>query len=157
MSRATSAGQALNSTGLVHGEGIDPRFAEWLPAPSVDVHFKRIPEGAENLGLRHAKTTNHDLRAVKSFFKSAREDDVIPEDPAAAVKGVLKADAAGKKRAFRLEELRAVIDVADPEWKSMILFGLSTGQRLADVATVRWSNVDLVKDESGLQPVRRIK
>ena len=29
----------------------------------------------------------------------------------------------------------------------MILFGLYTGQRLGDVATVRWSNVDLIKGE----------
>jgi integrase len=94
-----------------------------------------------------AKTTNHDLRAVKSFFKSAQEDDVIPEDPAAPVKGVQKEVAAAKKRAFTLDQLRAVLDVADPEWKSMILFGLYTGQRLADVATVRWSNVDLIKGE----------
>ncbi|MGA8655140.1 MAG: site-specific integrase [Chthoniobacterales bacterium] len=78
-----------------------------------------------------AKTTNHDLRAVKSFFKSAREDDVIPEDPAAPVKGVQQ-EAAVAKRAFTLDELRAVLDVADSEWKSMILFGLYTGQRLAD-------------------------
>jgi integrase len=48
---------------------------------------------------------------------------------------------------FTLDELRVVLDVADPEWKSMILFGLYTGQRLADVATVHWSNVDLVKSE----------
>jgi integrase len=94
-----------------------------------------------------AKTTNHDLRAVKSFFKSARGDDVIPEDPAGPVKGVQKEAAAAKKRAFTLDELRAVLDVADLEWKSMILFGLYTGQRLADVATVRWSNVYLVKGE----------
>jgi hypothetical protein len=48
-----------------------------------------------------AKTTNHDLRAIKSFFKSAREDDVIPEDPAALVKGVQKEVAAAKKRHSR--------------------------------------------------------
>jgi integrase len=72
---------------------------------------------------------------------------VIPEDPAAAVKGVQKEAAAAKKRAFTLDELRAVLDVADPEWKSMSLFGLYTGQRLADIATMRWSSVDLVKGE----------
>jgi integrase len=94
-----------------------------------------------------AKTTNHGLRAVKSFFKSAREDDVIPEDPATSVKGVQKEATTANKRAFTLDELRAVLDAADPEWKSMILFGLYTGQRLADVATVRWSNVDLAKGE----------
>jgi len=29
----------------------------------------------------------------------------------------------------------------------MILFGLYTGQRLGDIATLRWSNADLLHDE----------
>jgi len=45
------------------------------------------------------------------------------------------------KRPFILNELRAVLDVADLEWKSMILFGLYTGQRLADIATLRWNKI----------------
>ncbi|MGA8655133.1 MAG: site-specific integrase [Chthoniobacterales bacterium] len=94
-----------------------------------------------------AKTANHDLRAVKTLFKSAREDDVIVEDPAASVKRAQSKTMLATKRSFTLDELRAVLDVADPEWKSMILFGLYTGQRLADVATVRWGNVDLVRGE----------
>jgi integrase len=94
-----------------------------------------------------AKTANHDLKAVKSFFKSARADDVIPEDPATSVKSVQQQGVSAKKRPFTLDELRMVLQIADTEWKSMILFGLYTGQRLADVATLRWSNMDLVKCE----------
>jgi integrase len=94
-----------------------------------------------------AKTANHDLKAVKSFFKCAQADDVIPEDPAVSVKGMQQQDASAKKRAFTLDELRIVLNVADPEWKSMILFGLYIGQRLADVATLRWNNVHLAKGE----------
>jgi hypothetical protein len=94
-----------------------------------------------------AKTANHDLRAVKTLFKSAREYDVIAEDPAASVKSAQHKTTSAKKRSFTLEELRVVLDVADPEWKSIILFGLYTGQRLADIATLRWSNVDVVKGE----------
>jgi len=96
------------------------------------------------------KTANHDLRAVKTLFKSAREDDVIAEDPAASVKRAQSKTMSAIKRSFTLDELRAVLDVADPEWKSMILFGLYTGQRLADIATLRWSNVDLAKGEISL-------
>ena len=33
----------------------------------------------------------------------------------------------------------------------MIFFGLYTGQRLADIATLRWSNVDLMKGEIRLR------
>ena len=37
----------------------------------------------------------------------------------------------------------AVLSVADGEWKSMILFGLYTGQRLSDIAGLIWANLDL--------------
>jgi integrase len=84
---------------------------------------------------------------VKTLFKSAREDEVIAEDPAVSVKSAHNKATSANKRSFTLDELRVVLDVADPEWKSMVLFGLYIGQRLADVATLRWSNVDLVKGE----------
>jgi integrase len=51
------------------------------------------------------------------------------------------------KRSFTLPELRSVLDLASDEWRSMILFGLYTGQRLGDIATLRWNNLDLVRGE----------
>jgi integrase len=117
-------------------------------APMMDVSKNDIVAFRNSLvGNVSAKTANHGLKAVKSFFKSARADDVIAEDPAISVKTLQQQATTPKKRAFTLDELRRVMDVADPEWKSMILFGLYTGQRLADVATLRWNNVDLAKGE----------
>jgi len=43
--------------------------------------------------------------------------------------------------------VRALLSVADPEWKSLVLFGLYTGQRLGDLARLTWSNIDQVHDE----------
>jgi len=37
--------------------------------------------------------------------------------------------------------------VADPEWQSLIRFGLYTGQRLADLPLLTWENVDLARNE----------
>jgi integrase len=37
--------------------------------------------------------------------------------------------------------------VADPEWQSLIKFGLYTGQRLADIASLTWSQVNLEQGE----------
>jgi integrase len=45
------------------------------------------------------------------------------------------------------DELRLVLSVADEEWRSMILFGLYTGARLSDVASLTWENVDLAAKE----------
>ena len=94
-----------------------------------------------------AKTTNHDLKAVKMLFKSAKRDGKVAEDPTEFVEPVKPKQATASKRAFTLEELKSVTAAADDEWKSMIYCGLYTGQRLADVATLRWSDVDLSKGE----------
>jgi integrase len=51
------------------------------------------------------------------------------------------------RRPFTVPEIRKVIGVADKEWKSLVLFGLYTGQRLADLATLRWDNIDLARNE----------
>jgi integrase len=94
-----------------------------------------------------AKTANHDLKALKMMFKSARRDSVITEDPTEFVEPVRRERASNIKRPFTLAELRSILDLASDEWRSMILFGLYTGQRLGDVATLRWNNIDLVRDE----------
>jgi integrase len=75
------------------------------------------------------------------FFKSARRDSAITNDPTEFVEAVRKARVIKIKRPFTLPELRSVLDLANDEWRSMILFGLYTGQRLGDIATPRWNNL----------------
>jgi integrase len=94
-----------------------------------------------------AKTANHDLKALKMMFKSARRDSVITDDPTEFVETIRRERAPKIKRPFTLAELRRVLDLASDEWRSMILFGLYSGQRLGDIATLRWSNIDLLRDE----------
>jgi integrase len=94
-----------------------------------------------------ARSTNHDLCAVKMLFLAARRDGVITENPAELIEAVRSRNSHAPRRAFSLPELRAVAAVADPEWRSMILFGLYTGQRLSDIASLTWANVDLEKAE----------
>jgi integrase len=51
------------------------------------------------------------------------------------------------RRPFTIPELQAILAVADDEWKSMIRFGLYTGQRLGDLAMLTWENVDTQRGE----------
>jgi integrase len=142
----------IASTSLAFYQNSLGKFLEFL-GPKADAPMRDVTK-ADIIAFRNrlltqvsAKTANHDLRAVKTLFKSAREDEVIAEDPAVSVKSAHNKATSASRRSFTLDELRVVLEVADPEWKSMILFGLYIGQRLADVATLRWSNVDLVKGE----------
>ena len=79
-------------------------------------------------------------------FRSARREGFLFQDPAEGVRAV-KSSATSDRRPFTIDELRAVLEVADDEWKSLIKFGLYTGQRLADIAALTWTQVDLSRNE----------
>lgn len=89
-----------------------------------------------------AKTANHELKCIRMLFKDAKRDSLIPEDPTEFVETV-RMGAAKKREVFSLDQLRAMVAVADDEWRSMIYFGLYTGQRLGDIARLSWDNIDL--------------
>lgn len=40
-----------------------------------------------------------------------------------------------------------MLRVADPELRSMVMFGLYTRQRLGDIAMLTWQNIDLEQSE----------
>lgn len=92
------------------------------------------------------KTVNNKLNCLRMIFKAARRDGLISEDPAEFVK-VIKNSHHSIRRPFTIEELKKVVASCDEEWKSMVMCGLYTGQRLADIATLKWEQVDLGKRE----------
>jgi integrase len=101
------------------------------------------------IGKVSAKTINHDFAAIRMLFRSARKEDVIEKDPAETIAALRTArnGASSARRAFTLDELRTILSVADDEWRSMILVGLYSGQRLSDVGRLTWENVDLERGE----------
>jgi integrase len=123
--------------------------------PKADAPIAELTR-AHLVGFRNARaakvspsSVNADLRVVRMLFLAASRDEIISENPAKFVDSVRQRNGAKapQRRAFTVPELQAVLSVADPEWRSMILFGVYTGQRLSDIASLTWSNVDLLKGE----------
>lgn len=81
------------------------------------------------------------------LFRAARRDGVLVDDPSEFVNAVKAESSTSGRRAFTLPELEAILGIADPEWRSLILFGLYSGQRLGDLARLTWANVDLERNE----------
>lgn len=98
-----------------------------------------------------AASANTSLKVVKQMFKAAAQRFKI-ESPAHFVSGVRKdSTQASQRRAFTLSELGRILRAArESEWEGIILAGLYTGQRLSDIATLRWENVDVVRGEIAL-------
>lgn len=94
------------------------------------------------------KTVNHHLKALRMIFKDAEREGLLMENPTQFVDVVRVSTSDQANRVpFKMDELRRVIKFANDEWRSMILFGLYTGQRLGDIAKLTWANIDLEKNE----------
>ena len=94
-----------------------------------------------------AVTANGKLKIIRVAFKAAWRDGLIADDPAAKTVIIKRREAKIERRPFTLAELKRILEVADQEWKGMLLVGLYTGQRLRDVANLTWYNVDLIRNE----------
>ena len=96
-------------------------------------------------------SVNHAVKFLRMVFEDAKRDNLVAENPAESVKTVKKS-VERSRRPFTLDELKVVLGVANDEWRSLILFGLYTGQRLIDLARMTWNNIDLVSNEIRLVP-----
>jgi len=101
-----------------------------------------------------ATTVNRYIKILRMVFKAAHRDGYVLENPAEHVEIIknsrgTQGNGSGKagRRPFTIPEIQATLAVADPEWQSLIKFGLYTGQRLADLALLTWDNVDLDRNE----------
>ena len=98
-----------------------------------------------DLGARLApKTVNHHLKACRMVFKVAKRDGQLVDDPCEFVKTVSTKGKQGfQRKPFTIDQLKAVLAASDDEWRSMVMFGLFTGQRLGDIARLGWSAIDI--------------
>lgn len=91
-------------------------------------------------------TTNKATGTLSAVFSLALRKGYIVENHFEELGTVLEHDR-GEKRAFTLDELKLILSRADQEWRSMVLFGLYTGQRISDIAALTWRQIDLERME----------
>jgi len=91
-------------------------------------------------------TVNHAIKFLRMVLEDAKRDGIIPDNPADTVK-LVKRNGERLRRPFTLQEIKRLIAVANDEWRSLIVFGLYTGQRLGDLARLTWANLDLQQNE----------
>ncbi len=92
-----------------------------------------------------ARTANNKLKIVRTLFQSAWRDGLLSDNPAAKVSTLKTIES--RRRPFTLGELQAVLREASQEWRGMVLAGLYTGQRLKDIASLTWANVEIERGE----------
>ncbi len=130
-------------------EGATKKFVEQLgkraKANISDITRIEIERFRDSLAKKVApKTVNGIVKVLKMLFKDARDRTLLLDDPSELVKPV-KSKKVVDRRPFTVEEIKSILPHCDTEWHSMVLFGLYTGQRLGDIARLKWDSVDLEK------------
>lgn len=100
-----------------------------------------------------AKTVNHRVKTLRMALEYGIDQEILSANPAKRVKSV-RGSVTVSRRAFTIDELRAILSVADAEWASMIRLGIYTGQRLGDISRLVWDNVCF---ESGIMRFQSCK
>jgi integrase len=87
------------------------------------------------------KTVNVDVKIIRGALNAARRQGLIPTNPAEAVE---LPEAVGMERGtFTPAEVKMLVDIAQGEWKTLILLAYYTGARLSDCCRMQWEGVDL--------------
>jgi integrase len=120
-------------------EGLGARADKPIAGVTVsDIAAYRDARLKENVA---GGTLSHYIKAIRSMLAAARRHGLILINPAEALE--LPRKRTHERSVFTLAEIRALLSVASPEWRTLILLGFYTGARLMDLSRLSWDAIDL--------------
>ncbi len=106
-----------------------------------------------------SKTVSVYGKVLRSAFKQAITDGLIPNNPfAAAIPKVAKSAVKAHRRGvFTPAELRMLLEAAkgrSEDWHTAVLVGIYTGARLRDCCRLQWDDIDLAEATLSLHQLK---
>lgn len=98
--------------------------------------------------ITRASTAYIKIKILRIFFKDAIIRNYITKDPSLGIKPTLDDKRSEGRRPFTVGQLKAIERQCTGEWRGLFLFGLYTGQRLSDIANLRWYHLKMEGDEA---------
>jgi integrase len=95
-----------------------------------------------------AVTVNNRFALLSAYFAGARRANVISGNPCTEVEAVRDnvSPAHRRRQPFTIEQVAAILSVANQDWQGAIKAALYTGARIQNIVTLRWRNLDLQSD-----------
>lgn len=132
--------QAFDKFKMAVGKKIDLPIDRVTPLMAESVRDYILTQVSPN-------TARLAIRLISSAFAQAAEYQLINKNPFAVIGKLKTQKPVARRRKFEPAELKLVMNHANPEWQSMVLTCLYTGgQRLGDIATLRWDQIDFVRE-----------
>ena len=98
-------------------------------------------DSRERQGLAPA-TINLDITILSSAFNAAQKQGHVSVNPCAALEPL--PNTSERKDTFTPEQVTALVQTAEGDWRGLILTAFYVGARLGDCANLRWKNIDLL-------------
>ncbi len=95
-------------------------------------------------------TADFELKVLRAALNAARRRGLVLANAAEAVESA--GGAAEEREPFTVAEVKALLGVANEEWRGMILLGAFAGLRIADAANLTWNELDLKAGTLTFQP-----
>ena len=101
-------------------------------------------------------TVNRELTVIKAIFNRAIRLGLISKNPTIQVKKFKEPKR--QVRFFTQEEIKRVLEVSDPKFRSMLILFLNTGLRRDELLHLAWDDIDMerkllaVQAKEGRQP-----
>jgi len=137
---------ASKATLIEYQHGID-LFLQFLGTRAdkalTTLQQKQVEDFKARLTARVAPSTvNKGLKVLKASFGRAVAARQLEFNPAEFVSYM--GEAKSNRRPFTPEEIGRLLKATETDWRTMVLLGYYTGQRLQDCANLTWRSVDLV-------------
>ena len=157
-SRIYTVGEYFKNWTVVYGKELSPRtLVSYIHQMKQFEQYYGTDKTMESVKQVHALgfrctiakkasnvTANHAIKIMRAIFGRAMNEGVIIGNP--FVVNELQDDSVSKQ-AFTMEQVKRLMEVADPEWQSLMRFAIFTGQRLGDLVDLTWANIDFTNKE----------
>jgi integrase len=140
------------STGASYSKAAE-RFLEYLGTKAKLPLHRVTREMVEGFLAAESKTSSPStaylkVKILRGFFKDAQIRHQLATNPALGIKKSKDDTEREGRRPFTLDQLKAIEKQCTGEWKGIFLFGLYSGQRLSDIANLRWHNLRMEGPEA---------
>jgi len=92
---------------------------------------------------RSKRTVDIEMAVLRRMFRKAMKWGWIMDDPFQNAEDLFYGKTGKRERALTPDEVRRLIDASIPHFKPILLVGILTGLRKADILTLRWQNINL--------------
>jgi integrase len=120
--------------------------AEGLLSEITPIDVRSWRDALKRKGLS-APTVNGAIKVLRMPFKAAHDNGYIEINPCTknSVRPLRDEARNVAKDVFTLQQIAALIEIAEGDWKGAILCAFYTGLRLRDVTELRWNAVDIAE------------